>query len=91
MLSFQGWNPLLVHCLESCWEVWISVKSLLILTVRNSNIFYTYYMILFVLDGLDAVCLNILTRMLYPRGIGKGAIFLKEIEVIQIVIYGCAV
>ena len=32
-------------------------------------------------DAIDAICLDLLVKLLYPQGIGKGAVFLKIIEV----------
>ncbi|XP_065892726.1 uncharacterized protein [Dysidea avara] len=31
-------------------------------------------------DAIGAICLDLLVKLLYPRGIGKGAVFLKIIE-----------
>ena len=32
-------------------------------------------------DHCDAVCLELLSRLLYPRGLGKKAVFIKRFEV----------
>ena len=59
------------------------MKSLLFQRVRKNNIIIQHACNLICLDGLDTICLDILTGMLYPRGIGKGGDFLKKIEVIH--------
>ena len=33
------------------------------------------------IDVYDMCCLELLYRQLYPRGVGKNAVFLKQIEV----------
>ena len=37
--------------------------------------------ILIIIDGEDMVCLELLLRLLHPRGLAKNGIFLKHIEV----------
>ena len=34
------------------------------------------------LDARDNICLELPTRLLYPRGLGKNAVFMKKHEVI---------
>lgn len=35
----------------------------------------------FIIDHRDGVCLDLLSRLLFPRGMGKGVVFIKKIEV----------
>ena len=34
-----------------------------------------------IVDGKDMVCLELLVRLLYPRGLAKNSVILKHIEV----------
>lgn len=34
------------------------------------------------IDGTDVICLQLLLRLLHPRGLGKNGVFLKCVEVI---------
>ena len=40
---------------------------------------YSVHDVLFV-DGHDAICLELLARLLYPRGLVKNAVFIKTVK-----------
>lgn len=44
---------------------------------------YFMFMCFLFLDARDNICLELLTRLLYPRGLGKNAVFMKKHEVVN--------
>lgn len=49
----------------------------------NNHVFLLYDLanICVFSDNRDATCLELLTRLFYPRGLGKNAVFIKKVEV----------
>ena len=57
-----------------------NVKSFLILMVNMYMSFDTGVYMLPHLDARDNICLELLYRLLYPRGLGKNAVFIKNMR-----------
>ena len=64
------------------------MTSLLILMVGKTVSIYMAKCDLVVhTDGADTICLDVLIRLLHPRGLGKNAVFMKRIEVSYLLVF----
>ena len=76
-LNFQGWNHQLVHSLGNYYQAWANVMNFITPVVCNT---YIHCDKIIFIDGHDAICLELLSRLLYPRGLVKNAVFIKTFK-----------